>query len=105
VGWPAAQIDPVERNMSVIVRVPPVFRPMAGGQAKVEAEGATVAEVIASLEANHPGFSAKLLDDEGNLVKFVNVFVDDDDVRFLDGLATPVADGTEVSIMQAVAGG
>jgi molybdopterin converting factor small subunit len=78
---------------------------MTGGQAKVEVEGATVAEVIAALEADHPGFSAKLLGDDGNLVKFVNVFVDDDDVRFLDGLATPVADGVEVSIMQAVAGG
>ena len=91
--------------MSVTVRVPPVFRTMTGGEAKVQVEGATVAEVVAALEASHPGFSAKMLGEDGNLVKYVNVFVDDDDIRFLDGLGTPVPDGAEVSIMQAVAGG
>ncbi|MCU0312070.1 MAG: MoaD/ThiS family protein [Acidimicrobiales bacterium] len=91
--------------MSVTVRVPPVFRTMTGGQSQVAVEGATVAEVLTNLDTAHPGFSAKLLDDEGALVRYVNVFVDDDDVRFLDGLATPVPDGVTVSIMQAVAGG
>lgn len=91
--------------MSVSVRVPPVFRTMTGGQSQVQVEGSTVAEVLASLDAAHPGFSAKLLDDGGALVRYVNVFVDDDDVRFLQGLDTPVRDGGEVSIMQAVAGG
>ena len=91
--------------MSVTVRVPPVFRTMTGGQAKVEVAGSTVAEVIESLESAHPGFSAKMLADDGSLVKYVNVFVDDDDVRFMDGLGTAVPDGAEVSIMQAVAGG
>lgn len=91
--------------MSVTVRVPPVFRTMTGGQSTVSVEGATVAELLANLDAAHPGFSGKLLDDEGKLVRYVNVFVDDDDVRFLDGLATPVPDGVTVSIMQAVAGG
>lgn len=91
--------------MSVTVRVPPVFRPMTAGQSTVKVEGTTVAEVLASLEAAHPGFSSKLLDDSGALVRYVNIFVDDDDIRFMDSLATPVPDGVTVSIMQAVAGG
>ena len=91
--------------MSVTVRVPPVFRPMTAGQSTVKVEGATVAEVLANLEVAHPGFSAKLLDDSGALVRYVNIFVDDDDIRFMDSLATPVPDGVTVSIMQAVAGG
>lgn len=91
--------------MSVTVRVPPVFRTMTSGTSQVPVDGATVREVLDNLEAAHPGFKAKLLDADGNLVRFVNVFVDDDDIRFLDGLDTPVPDGVEVSIMQAVAGG
>lgn len=91
--------------MSVTVRVPPVFRTMTAGQSSVSVGGATVAEVLTNLDAAHPGFSAKLLDDEGKLVRYVNVFVDDDDVRFMQGLETPVPDGITVSIMQAVAGG
>ncbi len=91
--------------MSVTVRVPPVFRTMTGGQSQVAVEGSTVQEILTSLDAAHPGFSAKLLDDDGKLVRYVNIFVDDDDVRFLDGMATPVPDGVTVSIMQAVAGG
>lgn len=91
--------------MSVNVRVPPVFRTMTGGQSQVQVEGTTVGEVLNSLDASHPGFLAKLLGDDGALVRYVNVFVDDDDVRFLQGLDTPVRDGGEVSIMQAVAGG
>ena len=91
--------------MSVTVRVPPVFRTMTAGQSTVSVEGGTVSEVLSNLDTAHPGFSSKLLDGEGNLVRYVNVFVDDDDVRFLDGLSTPVPDGVTVSIMQAVAGG
>jgi len=91
--------------MSVTVRVPPVFRTMTAGQSTVSVEGSTVTEVLDALEAAHPGFTAKLLDDDGKLVRYVNVFVDDDDVRFMDGLATPVSSGATVSIMQAVAGG
>jgi len=78
---------------------------MTAGQSTVKVEGATVAEVLANLEVAHPGFSAKLLDDSGALVRYVNIFVDDDDIRFMDSLATPVPDGVTVSIMQAVAGG
>ncbi|WP_208027626.1 MoaD/ThiS family protein [Rhabdothermincola sediminis] len=91
--------------MSVTVRVPPVFRAMTGGQAQVSVDGGTVGEVLAALDAAHPGFRDKLLDDGGALVRYVNLFVDDDDVRFLQGLDTPVPDGGTVSIMQAVAGG
>ena len=91
--------------MSVTVRVPPVFRPMTSGSSQVEVDGATVAEVLDALEAAHPGFKEKLLDDQGGLVRYVNLFVDDDDVRFMDGLTTSVPDGGTLSIMQAVAGG
>ncbi len=91
--------------MSATVRIPTTLRPMAGGKSEVEVEGATVGEVLKSLDAAHPGFSDRLLDDDGNLRKFVNVFVADDDVRFLDGLDTPVPDGETVAIIPAVAGG
>ena len=91
--------------MSVTVRIPTTLRPMAGGKSEVEVEGSTVGDVLESLDAAHPGFSDRLLDDDGNLRKFVNLFVADDDVRFLDGLATPVPDGETVAIIPAVAGG
>lgn len=91
--------------MSVTVRIPTTLRPLTGGASEVQVEGATVAAVFAALEAAHEGFSAKLLDDEGNLRRFVNVFVADDDVRFQQGLDTPVPAGATVSIIPAVAGG
>lgn len=91
--------------MSVTVRVPPVFRTLTGGQSQVDVGGETVLDVLESLESAHPGFKSKLLDGDGNLVRYVNLFVDDDDVRFMDGLGTAVPDGGTVSIMQAVAGG
>ncbi len=91
--------------MAVTVRIPTTLRPMSGGNKLVEVESGALSEVITSLEAAHPGFADRLLDDGGELRKFVNIFVDDDDVRYLDGLATPVADGVTVSIIPAVAGG
>jgi molybdopterin converting factor small subunit len=91
--------------MSVTIRVPPVFRTMTSGSPQVDVEGSTLSEVLSALESQHPGFSDKLFDDSGALVRYVNVFVDDDDVRFMGGLETPVPDGATVSIMQAVAGG
>lgn len=91
--------------MSVTVRIPTTLRPLAGGSSEVEVEGGTVGDVLKALDSAHPGFSDRLLDDEGNLRKFVNIFVADDDVRFLDGLATPVPDGETVAIIPAVAGG
>jgi molybdopterin synthase sulfur carrier subunit len=91
--------------MAVTVRIPTTLRPMTGGNKQVDVASGTLAEVIAGLEAAHPGFADRLLDEDGELRKFVNIFVDDDDVRYLDGLATPVADGLTVSIIPAVAGG
>ena len=91
--------------MAVTVRIPTTLRPMAGGNKLVEVEPGSLAEVISGLDQQHPGFSDRLLDDDGGLRKFVNVFVDDDDVRYLDGLDTQVADGITVSIIPAVAGG
>lgn len=91
--------------MTATVRIPTTLRPMAGGKSEVTVEGDTVGEVLESLDAEHPGFADRLLDDDGNLRKFVNVFVADDDVRFLQGMDTPVAEGQTVSIIPAVAGG
>jgi molybdopterin synthase sulfur carrier subunit len=91
--------------MAVTVRVPTTLRPLSGGNKLVEVAPGTLAEVIAALEATHPGFADRLLDEQGAMRKFVNIFVDDDDVRYLDGLNTAVADGITVSIIPAVAGG
>lgn len=91
--------------MSVNVRIPTTLRPLAGGKSEVAVEGATVGEVLKNLDAEHPGFADRLLDDDGGLRKFVNVFVADDDVRYLQGLDTPVPDGETVAIIPAVAGG
>ncbi len=91
--------------MSVNVRIPTILRTYTGGQAEVTAEGSTLSEVIASLEQNHPGISARVLDDQGKLRRFVNVYVNDDDVRFDNGLQTATPDGSGVSIIPAVAGG
>ncbi len=91
--------------MSIIVRIPTTLRPLTAGASEVTVEGATVNEVFAALEEAHPGFKERLLDDEGGLRKFVNIFVADDDVRFQDGLDTTVPDGETVSIIPAVAGG
>jgi len=91
--------------MAVTVRIPTTLRPLAGGSSTVQVEGATLTEVIANLDAAHPGFADRLLDEAGELRKFVNLFVADDDVRYLDGLQTATPAGTTISIIPAVAGG
>lgn len=91
--------------MAVTVRIPTQLRELSGGASEASLEGSTVAEVLKALEAAHPGFGERLYDDTGGLRRFVNVFVADEDIRFLDGLDTPVADGETVSIIPAVAGG
>ena len=91
--------------MSATVRVPTTLRTLTAGASEVAVEGDTLAAVLDNLESAHPGFKERLLDDEGQIRRFVNVFVSDDDVRFLDGLDTPVPDGETVSIIPAVAGG
>ena len=91
--------------MSVSVRIPTILRPYTGGASEVAAEGGTLAEVLDALEAAHPGLQARVLDDDGAIRRFVNVYVNDDDVRFAEGLATATPDGTSISIIPAVAGG
>lgn len=91
--------------MSVTVRVPTTLRTLTGGKSEVKVEGETVAEVLEKLEEAHEGFKAKLFDDKGKLRRFVNVFVADDDIRYLDGLETKVPEGETVAIIPAVAGG
>jgi len=90
--------------MAVTVRIPTTMRPISGGASTVEVEPGSLSAVIAALESAHPGFADRLLED-GALRRFVNVFVDDDDVRYLQGLDTVVPDGQTVSIIPAVAGG
>ncbi len=91
--------------MPVEVRLPTVLRPHAGGQATVKVPGATIGEVLIALTTQYPGLSGQVLTDDGALHRFVNVYVNDDDVRYMDKLETKVADGDTVSILPAVAGG
>lgn len=91
--------------MAVTVRIPTTLRPLSGGNATVSVEGNTLADVLKNLDSAHPGFADRLLDENGALRKFVNIFVSDDDVRYLDGLNTVVPAGETVSIIPAVAGG
>lgn len=91
--------------MSATVRIPTILRNYTGGASEVPAEGSTLAEVLESLESNHSGIKSRVLDDAGSLRRFVNVYVGDDDVRFVGGLDAQVADGAKISIIPAVAGG
>ena len=91
--------------MSVSVRVPTILRPYTPGVSEVSAAGGTLSEVLESLDGSYPGIKGRVLDESGELRRFVNVYVDDDDVRFADGLQTAIKDGGQVSIIPAVAGG
>lgn len=91
--------------MTVTVRLPTVLRPQANGQSTVTVDGANVGEVVEKLVAEYPGLQANLLDESGQVRKFVNIYINDEDIRFLDKLDTNVADGDEVAILPAVAGG
>jgi sulfur-carrier protein len=91
--------------MSVEVRLPTLLRPHAGGAATLSADGSTVGDVFQALIAEHPGLASSLIDDDGQLHRFVNVYRNDDDIRYLDQLDTKVADGDVISILPAVAGG
>ena len=96
----AAAFHLTRKNALILVQ-PNVFRQ----EGEVEVDGSTVGEALASLEASHPGFGSRILDESGALRRFVNVFVSDEDVRFLEGLDTPVPSGGTVAIVPAVAGG
>ena len=91
--------------MAVTVRIPTTLRPISGGASTVQLDSGTIGEVLQHLEKTHPGFGDRLFEEDGSLRRFVNVFVADEDVRFLQGLDTPVADGQTVAIIPAVAGG
>ena len=91
--------------MSATVRIPTPLRSVTGGAAEVPVSPGPLAGVLKELDATYPGFGARVLDDAGALRRFVNVYVGDDDVRFLSGLDTEVGDGVTVSIVPAVAGG
>ena len=91
--------------MSVNVRIPTILRTYTAGESEVTAEGGTLAEVLDSLDSSYPGIKARVLDDQGAIRRFVNVYVGNDDVRFLDSLDTVTPDGAQVSVIPAVAGG
>ncbi|MDT9594191.1 MoaD/ThiS family protein [Nocardioides zeae] len=91
--------------MPVSVRIPTILRTYTGGASEVSAEGGSLGEVLEALDASYPGIKGRVLDDEGDLRRFVNVYVGNEDVRFLDDLATATPDGAQVSIIPAVAGG
>jgi len=91
--------------MSVSVRIPTILRTYTGGESEVTAEGGTLAEVLDDLDASYAGIKGRIVDEDGKLRRFVNVYVGNDDVRFLEDLKTPTPDGTQVSVIPAVAGG
>lgn len=91
--------------MSLVVKIPSQLRSLTRGASEVEASGASVAEVLRDVEGKHPGFADRILDDAGVVRRFVNIYVDDEDIRFLDGVATPVSAFSRVSIIPSVAGG
>ena len=91
--------------MAVSVRIPTILRTYTGGESEVSATGATVAEILDDLDANYAGIKGRIVDEDGKLRRFVNVYVNNDDVRFEKDLATATPDGAEVSVIPAVAGG
>ncbi len=90
--------------MAIEVQIPTILRPYTDGARAVEAEGGTLGELVEDLESRHPGLRERLVED-GGLRRFVNVYLNDEDVRFLGGLDTPVSDGDTVTVLPAVAGG
>ena len=91
--------------MAIEVRIPPILRTYTDGEKAVSGEGQSIGALIEDLESNHPGIKGRLLDDEGGLRRFVNVYVNDEDVRFIGGLEAELSDGDQVVVLPAVAGG
>jgi len=91
--------------MPIQVRIPTPLRKLTGGAESVAASGSTIAAVVQDLETRHPGLKERICDDNGKIRRFVNVYVNGDDIRFLDNLQTPVKEGDEISIVPAIAGG
>jgi molybdopterin converting factor small subunit len=92
-------------DTAVTVRVPTILRTYTEGQSEVGASGSTLADVLDDLEARYPGIRGRIVDEQGSIRRFVNVYVGNDDVRFLDGLSTSTQAGTQISVIPAVAGG
>jgi MoaD family protein len=91
--------------MPVSVKLPSILRKHTGGEAKVEADGATIRELLANLEKTYPGVTENVIAEDGGLHRFINVYVNDEDVRYLGSLETPIKEGDTVSILPAIAGG
>ena len=91
--------------MSIVFRIPTPLRKMTNGQAKVEVDSTVLGELVEKLNSEFPGFKDRLVDEEGELRYFVNIYLNGEDVRFMDGLKTATSDGDEISIVPAVAGG
>ena len=91
--------------MSIVVRIPTPLRGLTGDQDVVDGAGASLTELVADLEQRYPGIAERVVDEGGEMRRFVNIFVNGEDVRFLDGMATSISEGDEVSIVPAVAGG
>jgi MoaD family protein len=91
--------------MAVEVRIPTILRKHTGGARAVESHGTTVREVLDRIDAEHPGFRSAIVAETGDLHRFINVYLNDEDIRFLGSLETPVSEGDTLSILPAVAGG
>lgn len=91
--------------MAVTVRIPTPLRRLTQNLAEVETEGTDIETIIENLESTYPGIKERLCDEDGNIRRFVNIYLNDEDIRFLDGKATSVTDGAEISIIPAIAGG
>ncbi len=91
--------------MSVLVRIPTPLRRMTNGQAKIEMQSSNLGELVEKLDSEYPGFKERLVDENGDLRYFVNIYLNGEDVRFMEGLETSTSEGDEVSIVPAVAGG
>ena len=91
--------------MSVNIRIPTTLRTLTAGESEVTVEGSTVLEALNNLEASHAGFVEKILDESGEAMRFVNIFLDDEDTKFMQGTQTQVSDGQTISLVPAVAGG
>lgn len=91
--------------MAITVRIPTVLRPATGGQSVLTGTGVSIGEILGTIASEHPGVRPQLFNEDGSLHKFLNVYINDDDVRYLGGLDAPVADGDEITLLPAVAGG
>jgi len=91
--------------MSAVVRIPTVLRPAMGGHTTLTVQGSTIGEVLGELTTSYPAIKGQLLNEDGSLHRFLNVYVNDDDVRYLGGVGAPVANEDEITLLPAVAGG